>query len=212
MQATCTCHTRLCRRHRQTGSSNGRTGSGKARSTLQSRWASVLTPTSSTWMHWQMSPRATVPGYRKSRRPRSPQCVSKPDGPPAVRTGKPRRMQARPRTIWTRMGRTSRPARGRSDGVNSLTLAKKWPLLAVTSLSAGRRGAASPRRGRVAGPDGSGGKARRVLVYALVVRGSRAGPGVRGAAPAAVPWGPLPAPSKSAQISMYRSGKGRGFN
>jgi hypothetical protein len=29
---------------------------------------------------------------------------------------KPRRMQARPGTIWTRMGRTSRP--GRSDGVN----------------------------------------------------------------------------------------------
>ena len=62
MQATCSCHTRLCRRRRQTGSSNG-----KARSTLQSRWALVLTP---TWM--QMSPRATVPGYRQSRRPRSP--------------------------------------------------------------------------------------------------------------------------------------------
>jgi hypothetical protein len=64
MQATCSCHTRLCRRHRQTGSSNRR-----ARSTLQSRWASVLS-------HWhtmmQMSPRATVPGYRQSRRPRSP--------------------------------------------------------------------------------------------------------------------------------------------
>ncbi len=40
----------------------------------------------------------------------------------------------------------------------------------------GRRGA-STRRGRVAGPDVSGGKARRV--YALVVRGARAG--VRGA-------------------------------
>jgi len=62
MQATCSCHTLLCRRRRQTGSSNG-----KARSTLQSRWALVLTP---TWM--QMSPRATVPGYRQSRRPRSP--------------------------------------------------------------------------------------------------------------------------------------------
>ena len=33
MQAACSCHTRLCRRHRQTGSSNR-----KARSTLQSRW------------------------------------------------------------------------------------------------------------------------------------------------------------------------------
>ena len=62
MQATCSCHTRLCRRRRQTGSSNR-----KARSTLQSRRALVLTP---TWM--QMSPRATVPGYRQSRRPRSP--------------------------------------------------------------------------------------------------------------------------------------------
>ena len=62
MQATCSCHTRLCRRRRQTGSSNR-----KARSTLQSRWALVLTP---TWM--QMSPRATAPGYRRSRRPRSP--------------------------------------------------------------------------------------------------------------------------------------------
>jgi hypothetical protein len=40
----------------------------------------------------------------------------------------------------------------------------------------GRRGA-SPRRGRVAGPDASGGKARQI--YALVVRGARAG--VRGA-------------------------------
>ena len=62
MQATCSCRTRLCRRHRQTGSSNR-----KARSTLQSRWASVLTHTM-----MQMSPRATVPGYRQSRRPRSP--------------------------------------------------------------------------------------------------------------------------------------------
>jgi hypothetical protein len=62
MQATCSCRTRLCRRRRQTGSSNRR-----ARSTLQSRRALVLTP---TWM--QMSPRATVPGYRQSRRPRSP--------------------------------------------------------------------------------------------------------------------------------------------
>ena len=62
MQATCSCHTRLCRRHRQTGSSNR-----KARSTLQSRWALVRTP---TWM--KMSPRATAPGYRRSRRPRSP--------------------------------------------------------------------------------------------------------------------------------------------
>ncbi len=39
-------------------------------------------------------------------------CVSKRDGPPAVR--EPRRMQARPSTIWTRMGRASRP--GRLDG------------------------------------------------------------------------------------------------
>ncbi len=39
MQAACSCHTRLCRRHRQPGSSNR-----KARSTLQSRWASVITP------------------------------------------------------------------------------------------------------------------------------------------------------------------------
>ena len=62
MQAACSCHTRLCRRHRQTGSSNR-----KARSTLQSRWASVL---AHTWM--QMSLRAIVPGYRRSRRPRSP--------------------------------------------------------------------------------------------------------------------------------------------
>jgi hypothetical protein len=54
MQAMCSCHTRLCRRHRRTGSSNR-----KARSTLQSCWALVLTP---TWM--QMSPRATVPSYR----------------------------------------------------------------------------------------------------------------------------------------------------
>jgi hypothetical protein len=62
----CSCHhdTRLCRRHRQMGSSNR-----KARSTLQSRWALVLTP---TWMKTRMSPHATVPGYRRSRRPRGP--------------------------------------------------------------------------------------------------------------------------------------------
>ncbi len=51
MQATRSCHTRLCRRHRQTRSSNR-----KARSTLQSRCALLLTQ---TWM--QMSPNATVP-------------------------------------------------------------------------------------------------------------------------------------------------------
>ena len=50
MQATRSCHTRLCRRHRQPGSSNR-----KARSTLQSRCALVLTH---TWM--QMSLRAMV--------------------------------------------------------------------------------------------------------------------------------------------------------
>jgi hypothetical protein len=61
-QATCSCHTRLCRRHRQTRSSNR-----KARRTLQSRWALVPTP---TWL--QMSPRVTAPGYRRSCRPRSP--------------------------------------------------------------------------------------------------------------------------------------------
>jgi hypothetical protein len=40
---------------------------GRLGAPLQSRWASVLTH---TWM--QMSPRSTVPGHRRFRRPRSP--------------------------------------------------------------------------------------------------------------------------------------------
>ena len=56
---------RLCRRPRQTGSSNR--ARGLEACILQSRWALVLTP---TWM--KMSPHAAVPGYRRSRRPRSP--------------------------------------------------------------------------------------------------------------------------------------------
>jgi hypothetical protein len=67
---------------RQTGSSNRR-----ARSTLQSRCALVLTP---TWM--QMSPRATAPGYRRSRRPRSPASRNGTGHLPNVR--EPRRGQA----------------------------------------------------------------------------------------------------------------------
>jgi hypothetical protein len=63
----------------------------------------------------------------------------------------------------------------------------------------GRRGA-STRRGRAAGPDISGGKARRV--YALVARGARAG--VRGAALAREP---LPAPSEFGQNFVVGFGK-----
>ena len=62
MQATCLCQTRLCRRHRQTGSSNR-----KVRSALQSRWSLLLTR---TWMH--MSLLATDPGYWRSYRSRRP--------------------------------------------------------------------------------------------------------------------------------------------
>ena len=61
---TCSCHTRLCRRHGQTGSSNRKT-----RSALQGRWAFLDTH---TWM--QMPPDATDPGYGRSywsRRPAS---------------------------------------------------------------------------------------------------------------------------------------------
>ena len=110
MQAARSCHTprRLCRRHRHTGSSNR-----KARSTLQSRWASVLTH---TWM--QMSPNATVPGYRRFRRPRSPAARNETGHLPfANRAGckRPRR-RAAPSTIWTRMGRANR--QGRLDGAN----------------------------------------------------------------------------------------------
>ena len=103
MQATRSCHTRLCRRHRQTGSSNR-----KARSTLQSRCALVLTH---TWM--QMSPNATVPGYRRFRRPRSPAARNGTGHLPCVNHAGYRRA---PSTICTRMGRANR--RGRLDGAN----------------------------------------------------------------------------------------------
>jgi hypothetical protein len=101
MQATRSCHTRLCRRHRQPGSSNR-----KARSTLQSRCALVLTQ---TWM--QMSPNATVPGYRRFRRPRSPAARNETGHLPCVNHAGYRRA---PSTICTRMGRANR--RGRLDG------------------------------------------------------------------------------------------------
>ena len=99
MQATCSCHTRLCRRHRQTGSSNRR-----ARSTLQSRWASVL---SHTMM--QMSPRATVPGYRQSRRPRSPASRNRTGHLPFANRAGCKRARARFGRAWVvRAGRAGR--------------------------------------------------------------------------------------------------------
>jgi hypothetical protein len=103
MQATRSCHTRLCRRHRQPGSSNR-----KARSTLQRRCALVLTR---TWMH--MSPNATDPGYRRFRRPRSPAARNGTGHLPCVNHAGYRRA---PSTICTRMGRANR--RGRLDGAN----------------------------------------------------------------------------------------------
>ncbi len=60
-QATCSCHTPV------PSASPDAEPNRKARRTLQSRWALVLTP---TWL--QLSPRATAPGYRRSCRPRSP--------------------------------------------------------------------------------------------------------------------------------------------
>jgi hypothetical protein len=65
MQTTCSCRTRL---QVPSTSLDGELGSNmKARSTLYSWWALVLTP---TWM--QMLPRAAHPGHRRFRRPRSP--------------------------------------------------------------------------------------------------------------------------------------------
>ena len=94
-------------------------------------------------------------------------CVSKQDEHPAVR--EPRMMQPRLdifECAWVvRAGRA-----GWMEA--SLRRSQESGL----SRPPGRRGV-RPRRGRVAGPDVSGGKARRV--YALVARGARAG--VRGA-------------------------------
>ena len=59
---TCSCQTRLCRRHGQMGSSNR-----KARIALQSRWALLLTNRC-----MQMPPRATAQGYWRSYRSRRP--------------------------------------------------------------------------------------------------------------------------------------------
>jgi hypothetical protein len=148
MLATCSCHARLCRRHRQKGSSNR-----KARSTLQSQWALLLTH---TWI--KISPRATVPGYRRSRRPCSPASRNGTGRLPFANRAE---CKARPNLIWTR---SSWSRLGQLDVANL-----RRSQIKSFSLAAGRR-AASPRRGRVAGPDALGGKARHG--HALVVRGA----------------------------------------
>jgi hypothetical protein len=85
-------------------------------------------------------------------------CVSKRDGPPAVR--EPRRMQTRRDISWTRMGRASGP--GRLEGVN-------FPV--AWAAQAG----ATPNRGRWAGPDLYDGKARQAHALVAQVRGPGSG-------------------------------------
>ena len=102
-------------------------------------------------------------------------CVSKRDGPPAVR--EPRRIQTRLDSFERANG--SYKAAGLAGWGERVTCNEL-----MKSRPPGRRGA-SPRRGRVAGPDVSGGKARQIC--ALVARGARAG--IRGA-----PLGLAPSP------------------
>ena len=154
MQATCSC------RHRLTGSSNR-----KARSTLQSRWALVLTP---TWM--QMSPRATVPGYRRFRRPRNP----------ASRNGTGHLLFASRvgcKRAEMALSRASGPGRLSASGVNFLAAWAARPGAGATPW-----GDPTSRASRWAGPGPGGlwgGKAREA--HALVVRGAQPGTWIRGA-------------------------------
>jgi hypothetical protein len=156
MQATCSCHTRLCRRLARRGARIGRLG---APCKAGRRWCSLT--------HGARSRRA--PHFR---------AIGGPVGRAALRleTG---RATCRSRTAQDpNAPEICLNARGSCERAGPDGWGKP-ATLQRNSLSRppGRRGA-SPRRGRVAGPEVLGGKARKIPD--LVARGARAGfrPGI----------------------------------